>query len=720
MAMRWVSETIMSATTGVVDSFDVTSGANDIIVVRHENGELSSSPFTVRFGKLKVLRRSDKYIYVEVNGTRIDGVIMKLSGEGEAFWVAPAQGPVSTSLQTSPITSPLMSPRPRTPSDLPAAPSPVPPAAVESPEAEEPARRRRPKVLAPGEDLTEEAVMGWSDDDGGGGSGAADARPPYAAFEDEADQELTKQDSVMRELNERLQHVADSQSADSGLQPASTPPLAVPRPIGLQLARSNEGEGMPFQSAADDADSAERTFGEDGAAPPLAARPPGKSIPRLFTCHTLPDGDEPEVSFLTAAAPADRCDDDGPPDAEEAKPYSLSDDEGDAPPKEQPVEWEQLYEKRINPTSEQLSRFNLNPGRNEIRFVVNSSFRGEQVVTCWAYLVDHTKRLVISDIDGTITRSDILGHLLPRVGKDWTHEGICPLYQRIHENGYQLLYLSSRSLGQIQGTRDFIFNIVQDSQKLPLGPVLMAPDRIASAVAREMVTRTPHVFKSEMLLKVKAAFPADIEPFYAGFGNRINDAWAYQHVGIRDHKVFIIDTYSQIHVLDKRVRLSTYGSLDALADQAFPPCVKKAAPQEFNSFLFWSLDPGMGLYEVPAGKTRSQNPLGVDGPRVDSPAALGGSPRAHVDMMSGQSSPTGRPADVDGDAGTPKRHRHASASPDRSPGASPAPEPELPMSPPEPAESEPRSWFGMFSRSHQQQGHRQPVTPPQQEQAAHA
>lgn len=28
-------------------------------------------------------------------------------------------------------------------------------------------------------------------------------------------------------------------------------------------------------------------------------------------------------------------------------------------------------------------------------------------------------RLVISDIDGTITKSDLLGHVLPRVGWDW-------------------------------------------------------------------------------------------------------------------------------------------------------------------------------------------------------------------------------------------------------------------------------------------------------------
>ena len=38
------------------------SGAIDIIVVRGPNGELVSSPFHVRFGKLKLLRPQDKVV----------------------------------------------------------------------------------------------------------------------------------------------------------------------------------------------------------------------------------------------------------------------------------------------------------------------------------------------------------------------------------------------------------------------------------------------------------------------------------------------------------------------------------------------------------------------------------------------------------------------------------------------------------------------------------
>lgn len=30
------------------------------------------------------------------------------------------------------------------------------------------------------------------------------------------------------------------------------------------------------------------------------------------------------------------------------------------------------------------------------------------------------------------SRSDVLGHILPQLGKDWTHQGITSLYHKIH------------------------------------------------------------------------------------------------------------------------------------------------------------------------------------------------------------------------------------------------------------------------------------------------
>lgn len=50
----------------------------------------------------------------------------------------------------------------------------------------------------------------------------------------------------------------------------------------------------------------------------------------------------------------------------------------------------------------------------------------------------------MSDVDGTITRSDLLGHVLPTLGVDWSHPGITQLFHNIAGNGYQIMFLSSR------------------------------------------------------------------------------------------------------------------------------------------------------------------------------------------------------------------------------------------------------------------------------------
>lgn len=48
-----------------------------------------------------------------------------------------------------------------------------------------------------------------------------------------------------------------------------------------------------------------------------------------------------------------------------------------------------------------------------------------------------------------MVRSDVAGQVLPFLGKDWTHFGVIELFSAIHDNGYRLLYLSARAIGQV-------------------------------------------------------------------------------------------------------------------------------------------------------------------------------------------------------------------------------------------------------------------------------
>ena len=147
--------------------------------------------------------------------------------------------------------------------------------------------------------------------------------------------------------------------------------------------------------------------------------------------------------------------------------------------------------KSLRPTSDMLRSLNLQPGRNLVSFSVSSALQGEQTVKASIFLWRPDVKIVISDIDGTITRSDILGHVMPLVGRDWSHFGVTKLYTDIRRNGYELLYLTSRAIGQANITRGYISSLRQGESSLPLGPVIMSPDRLLHSFKREVIDRRP-------------------------------------------------------------------------------------------------------------------------------------------------------------------------------------------------------------------------------------
>ncbi|KAL6762318.1 Lipin/Ned1/Smp2-domain-containing protein [Haematococcus lacustris] len=178
-----------------------------------------------------------------------------------------------------------------------------------------------------------------------------------------------------------------------------------------------------------------------------------------------------------------------------------------------------MSRKTLSPSPGQLGLLRLREGQNSIRYKVGSS-----ELVAFIYFYRWSVKLVISDIDGTITRSDVLGHLLPAMGWDWSHAGISRLFTDITSNKYQIMYLSSRSISQANITRDYINSLVQGKHRMPLGPVIISPHGLLPSLYREMILRRPHEFKIATLLDIRSLFPPDWNPFYAGFGNRSHSA----------------------------------------------------------------------------------------------------------------------------------------------------------------------------------------------------
>nr|XP_025886636.1 phosphatidate phosphatase PAH2-like isoform X2 [Solanum lycopersicum] len=222
------------------------------------------------------------------------------------------------------------------------------------------------------------------------------------------------------------------------------------------------------------------------------------------------------------------------------------------------------------PEPEQLATLNLKEGKNIVVFTFSTAMLGKQQVDARIYLWRWDANIVISDVDGTITRSDVLGQFMPLVGRDWSQTGVAHLLSAIKENGYQLLFLSARSISQAYLTRQFLFNLMQDGKGLPEGPVVTSPDGLFLSLYREVVKRAPQEFKIACLQEIKALFPYNRNPFYAGFGNRDTDEICYLKVEIPEAKIFTINSKGQI-VLKRNTDTMSYSCLHGCVNDLFPP-----------------------------------------------------------------------------------------------------------------------------------------------------
>jgi hypothetical protein len=214
-----------------------------------------------------------------------------------------------------------------------------------------------------------------------------------------------------------------------------------------------------------------------------------------------------------------------------------------------------VQRRSLRPTSHMLRAFGLQDGYNEIIYSVSSALQGKQTISASIFVWKPDTKIVISDIDGTITKSDVMGNVMPLIGRDWSHAGVTQLFSNIAKNDFEFVYLTSRSIGQAAVTRTYIQDLKQVEFMLPYGPIVMCPDSLFTAFKREVVDRKPQEFKIGALREVQQLFAKDYNPFYAGFGNRDTDDISYRAVGIHPNKIFIINPRSEITQVDDALQV---------------------------------------------------------------------------------------------------------------------------------------------------------------------
>lgn len=212
-----------------------------------------------------------------------------------------------------------------------------------------------------------------------------------------------------------------------------------------------------------------------------------------------------------------------------------------------------------------LEEMHLSPGKNKIVYRLSGT---PIYLTCNIYLWDDSDKVVISDIDGTVTKSDLVGYIYGAMGKDWTHLGIAALYNKIVENGYKIVYLSSRPIGHIGLTKAYLERVEQNEQNMPNGPVILFPGRLLSAIYREVI-QGPQEFKISIISEIKGLLQRG--RIYAGFGNKQSDRIAYEVCEIDPGRIFIVNTLSEISTGKKGMVKLRHSDLYDIVEGVFPP-----------------------------------------------------------------------------------------------------------------------------------------------------
>uniref|UniRef100_A0A672G3H4 phosphatidate phosphatase n=1 Tax=Salarias fasciatus TaxID=181472 RepID=A0A672G3H4_SALFA len=249
------------------------------------------------------------------------------------------------------------------------------------------------------------------------------------------------------------------------------------------------------------------------------------------------------------------------------------------------------YKKSLRLSSEQIASLKLRDGPNDVSFSITTQYQGTCRCEGTIYLWNWDDKVIISDIDGTITKSDVFGHILPQLGKDWTHRGIAKLYHSVHENGYKFLYCSARAIGMADMTRGYLHWVNDRGTLLPQGPLMLSPSSLFSAFHREVIEKKPEKFKIECLTDIKNLFFPNTNPFYAAFGNRESDVSAYKQVGVPVCRIFTVNPRGELILEQAKGNKTSYSRLSELVEHVFPLRSTQHSATfscpEFSSFCFW-------------------------------------------------------------------------------------------------------------------------------------
>lgn len=455
----------------------VLSGAMDVIAVKQKDGSIKSTPFYVRFGSLKIIKSKEKIVSLTVNGTQVP-IKMKLSSSGDAYFVYEELN--SKDLEHNPEVQPQQK------TDVP----------LHKPIESQLKRIRNHFVTSLDESF--ESIKDRS-------SSAPASKKKSALYVEFYSDFLNERSLIKTNLNTQLRNnivsndlnsIEDKEINDSkvkrrftdlenethNLHPEvfakiiennSAPEYEISLCLDELIKNPYDCEKI-FESKKLKKESFENDFLNLTCNPNLAIKFDRKIYPfkagEFVLLNKLLFKSEPSEENLNKFLMSNKSGIFGSLRSKVKLPIfdidalnrkNLMKIEHSNMDEIKDLSANRKNNRLIFPTSNQLSMMNLNPGRNVISFTCYSRITGTKTLTSEIYLWNHDEKIVISDVDGTITKSDVLGQIMPMLGKDWTHDGVSKLFNQIHDNGYKIIYLTARALCQSDITKDYLVKVNQ-------------------------------------------------------------------------------------------------------------------------------------------------------------------------------------------------------------------------------------------------------------------
>jgi len=240
----------------------------------------------------------------------------------------------------------------------------------------------------------------------------------------------------------------------------------------------------------------------------------------------------------------------------------------------------------------------LTPGKNEISYILHSTSTIIAHAHAHLYNWSSSDTIICSDVDGTITKSDVSGAWNTVLWNKFTsasaHGGVCQLYSQLerylgkervvdlhlkeikaewnnnsdshdddendtNKGKLRFVYLSSRPIALIEKTKSYITSLAQNDHALPHGPILHHSGSLSQVLYTELWRKDIYEFKADILRKyvvlpfLRAGKPMNEKIFVAGFGNKHTDAIAYEMAGMKRQDIYIINKESTVSCLDNHV-----------------------------------------------------------------------------------------------------------------------------------------------------------------------